>query len=125
MQSQQEVADAIDTVLAQAMQPEVMHRRLVEALEAAAAPEATSLMSRSPLWSLPDSELSARSRAKQDLLSKAQRQLDDIDASIPVQQRAELKRLERLLSDVLSRQEVRPAWHVITRIVRTSMLLCS
>jgi hypothetical protein len=131
VQSQQEVADAINTVLAQAMQPEAMHRRLREALESAAAPKATPFISTSPLWSLPDRELAARSRAKQERLAEAQRKLDNIDAAIPVQERAELKQLEGQLKDIVLALEVRLSRACLALVIavsftvaESSMLIC-
>lgn len=107
MQSQQEVADAIDTVLAQAMHPEAMAAYLRRALASDGGTDTPAASSRSPLWALPEGELAARLEGKQESLQQAERRLREFDTALPDEARAELERLSGEMQGLATQLQVR------------------
>lgn len=107
VQSQQEVADAIEAVLAQGMRPDAMAADLRRALASSADDSETPVASgRSPLWVLPEAELASRCESKRESLQHAEARLREFDATLPEETRTELARLDGELQSVTAQLRV-------------------
>jgi signal transduction protein with GAF and PtsI domain len=114
VQTQEEVSNTIKSIIAQAGQPNIMSEQLKAALAAAGSKKAVVNSLQSTLWTLPQTELQPRLKAKVERLAEVQRQLEESKASMPEISQAELGRLQLQLDEVKQRREV---W-LFTSVVR-------